>query len=147
MEDANNLLVAFDDPKTSLYSRVFLSFNDLQRRLDKDSWFSSWIDLEDALASHLWSREVTSIHKFCSLFIQTETKGYPSRMDQWWHKSLQNYLKPPITEFDCNVLGHLLTADSVEDFAKDLRLSIADTEVLLRRIYSKSRILLDDSNK
>ncbi len=60
---------------------------------------------------------------------------------------MQNYLKPPVTNFDYNVLGYLFAADSVDNLAKDLGLSIVETEVLLRRIYSKSRILLENSNK
>ncbi|MBP6602833.1 MAG: hypothetical protein KA250_13565 [Verrucomicrobiales bacterium] len=147
LDDSERLSLELTEPSQNLYYQVYLSFNDLQRRVDKDSWFSSWVGMEHALSRSLWSRKVGAVHQYCKAYLEEETSFTPVHMEKWWHKSLRNYLAPAVTGFDCNVLGQLLAAESIEGLAKDLGLSLSECELLLRRIYSKSRALLEDPNK
>jgi len=123
--------------------KVLLIFEFIQRRNTRETWYEQ---ASEYIKKCHFGSGITSIDK-ALLAASSFTKDYiqDSYSFIWWWKDVaRGYLHPSITESNSNALGLLLTSRSFDEFRHGLGIPDEAAMLLLRRVSSKSRSLLDD---
>jgi hypothetical protein len=145
IEDTLNEL---EKPTRTAFDKIFLIFDDFQRRSKRETWFNQWAHSLGQIDQAQKSSKLSTFYIFLlrGASIGEKMTEKAGEWDGWWAKMPPSYLKPLIVNHSSAALSHILTARSLKEFCGDTDLEPEAALMLLKRIGSKIHNLMNDES-